>query len=363
MRTTSRQQATRQSPPTPKAAPPPPTKAAPSVDSATHRPSSPTPVDQQSQRAKQARQMVAKGSHKGRRPTLQANGRSISLSQHAKTQQQKIKAWLDRYDLGVKLTVETKEKLIQLIDSSLKALTGGSSKEMDNILKGLGKAKSGAGLAKSLAELAVEANKPNPNKRVALSKMIAICADGFALLPEKIQNKLVNRISRMMSKARKLRPLARMMTAVHRAGAAPEMMKVASGIIAGDAAEIAKGFKDLGQKLVTSHPKTLAKLVYAATDLLPARTKARFLARMGLRKASGIGTIIAAVGDGVEIGRGLFQWFRGKGARTLSRGFFGLLSTGAGLVPGPGTAASFAIELGLLAEDISHIAAKLGKHP
>lgn len=282
-------------------------------------------------------------------------------NQTTKKTPSKAAIWLNATTLGTQVTLESKEKVTQIVDGILKGLTGGSSKDTAALLKALGRGKSAVGFAKTIAEIAVEAQKPQPNKRIIGAKLLSAVADGFGSLPTNTQDRIMRQVSRMMSKAKSLRPLARLMSAIHRAGAAPEALKVVASIIEGNGGEFTKNLKDLGNKLKSASPKTMVKTAMALVMLLPRRARTRALVKIGLRKFTGVGSVIAGVADTAEITRGVYKGIRTGKWRTMWRGFAGLGCTVASLVPFGGPIMSGMGEFAILAEDISHNASKLSK--
>jgi len=124
-----------------------------------------------------------------------------------------------------------------------------------------------------------------------------------------------------------------------------EALKVVSGLMRGEVDDVVNGLSGVVKHLLAEKgvgKERIAKLIAALVGLLPERMRDKTLKKIMGRKVPIVGTLIVGVTDVYNIIRSPTDWTK----------WAGLISTAAGALPGPGTLASAAIDIGLLVEEV-----------
>ncbi len=244
-------------------------------------------------------------------------------------------------DLASKLGPEKTEKLVKFFES----ITGGDPEATKRALAGVSKSKDLFGVANKFLKAADAFD--SGKTREGVSYFLEGAADAWNAMPEGFRQKVMDRFGKWLSKVPKFGGFASLIGDMEKIGATPGLMKMFAGALRGDGKAIEGGFKDILSALkdadTATKGKITAKLVGAFGGILPKSV----LAKIAAKKVPVV-SLFPAAWDTIAAGYYAISGDGKEAAKRLASAGSGVAST----IPGWGTAASTAIDLGLLTYDI-----------
>ncbi len=247
----------------------------------------------------------------------------------------------DMADLVKKLGPEKTGKLFKFINS----ISGGDEESAKKILGAL--SKQGNAL-EAVNKMLKAADAFDSGKiREGTSYSLEALADVWSALPDRVREKTAEKFGRLLSRIPKLGGFASLIGDMEKIGATPGLMKMVAGALRGDGKAIEGGFKSVLKGIEGADAATKAKiggkLMVALGKILPKSV----MAKLAGKKVPGISLGIAAY----DLGKGIYNLFSGDSEQAI-KDFISAGSGALGTIPGWGTAASTAIDLGMLTYDV-----------
>lgn len=244
------------------------------------------------------------------------------------------------------LGIESFGKLCEMLKEMIPG--AGEDKDLGKIIKGLGATKDGVNALLNLVRAAASFKKGD--KRAGIANGIKALADAYNTLPDKLRTKIMGKFRKMLGRSKLLKGFGALLSTFDRIGAVPHLMKAVAALVEGKSTDFMNEMAEIGKKIAKEsehlspkEKKTLfAALGSALIQLLPKKVAKKLLVKFGLRKLPVIGTVASGL------------WTLGKmvfgGWKELKdwKNYAALVSTAAGLFPGPGTAVSAGIDFGIL---------------
>ena len=178
-------------------------------------------------------------------------------------------------------------------------------------------------------------------RRDGLGELLLALGKLWKILPDNMRKSMIEPIESMFKRIPKLAPLAKTVGPLDEIDGLAALLMLMGALVKGKAADAKMAAQDLLEGM-KSNPGAAIPLALPLTEffvgLIPVRTRAKLMAKMGGRKIPVVGTIVVGVTDVIQIWQ----------TRSSIASWAGLGSTLAGLIPGAGTAISCLIDLGII---------------
>ncbi|HEX8437246.1 LysM domain-containing protein [Archangium sp.] len=262
-----------------------------------------------------------------------AQSRTTSAPQTSKTPGNNAALTAELTKLFRNVGVAGPEKFLKFLQVVLKL----DEKTTKDVLALLSKKESGLKAVELFAKAYEQWQKGNG--QAAFAYMAEGAASGWGLLSDSQRSKIMDTL---------LTPLRGRFSAladILKMTKSTDAMKVVSGLMRGEMDDVVKGLSGVVKHLLAEQgigKEKIAKIVAALASLLPERIRDKTMKKIVGRKVPVLGTLIVGVTDIYNIARKPGDWTN----------WAGLVSTVAGAFPGVGTAASTAIDLAVLVNEI-----------
>ncbi len=217
--------------------------------------------------------------------------------------------------------------------------------EAEKFFKKLGPGKTAAAIVASLDKGVKAFGKGDYLE--GTSHVLDVLAEAWPHLPEKTREKGMKNLGKLLKKVPKLGGFAGMLPDLEKIGATPGLMKMTAGALRSDGEAIEGGFKDIIEKVSDAGAgdafQVGAKLLGVLASFLPKKAVAKITAK----KVPGASIVVAAW-DGLCMAGNIVTGDFGDAAKRGLSAVSGVAAT----LPGWGTAASVAIDLGLLGGEV-----------